>query len=154
MKSSPSSAGSPNRAAGPPLSLVAESRVRYAETDQMGVAHHRHHFVWFEVGRTEFARRYGFPYVEIEDRGLRLVVVEAACRYRRPLRYDDVVLIHVGLGEVSARKVVFEYRLIRQADGELVATGRTVHIVTDPQGRASSLPEDVLLRIRAAAART
>jgi acyl-CoA thioester hydrolase len=154
MKSSPSSAGSPNRAAGPPLPLVAETRVRYAETDQMGVAHHRHHFVWFEVGRTEFARRYGFPYVEIEDRGLRLVVVEAACRYRRPLRYDDVVLIHVGLGEVSARKVVFEYRLIRQADGELVATGRTVHIVTDPQGRASSLPEDVLLRIRAAAART
>jgi acyl-CoA thioester hydrolase len=133
--------------------LVAETRVRYAETDQMGVAHHRHHFVWFEVGRTEFARRYGFPYVEIESRGLRLVVVEAACRYRRPLRYDDVVLIHVGLGEVSARKVVFEYRLNRQADGELVATGRTVHIVTDPQGRTSSLPEDVLRLIRAAATR-
>jgi acyl-CoA thioester hydrolase len=119
----------------------------------MGVAHHRHHFVWFEVGRTEFARRFGFPYLEIENRGLRLVVVEAVCRYRRPLRYDDIVLIHVGLNDVSARKVVFEYRLIRQADGELVATGQTVHIVTDPQGRTSSLPEDILRLIQDAATR-
>jgi hypothetical protein len=69
------------------------------------------------------------------------------------LRYDDIVLIHVGLSDVSARKVVFEYRLIRQADGELVATGQTVHIVTDPQGRASSLPEDILRLIQDAATR-
>ena len=116
----------------------------------MGVAHHRHHFVWFEVGRTEFARRYGFPYLEIETRGLRLVVVEAACRYRRPLLYDDVVLIHAGLREVSARKIVFEYRLVKKADGELAATGHTVHVVTDARGRTSSLPEDILRLVKSA----
>lgn len=154
MKSSPNSDDSPNN--GPPaqpsrLPLVAEERVRYAETDQMGVAHHRHHFVWFEVGRTEFARRYGFPYFEIETRGLRLVVVEAACRYRRPFFYDDVVLIHAGLREVSARKIVFEYQLVKKADGELAATGHTVHVVTDPRGRTSSLPGDLLRLIQAAA---
>jgi len=153
MKSSPNSDDSPNSAspaAPSPLPLVAEERVRYAETDQMGVAHHRHHFVWFEVGRTEFARRYGFPYREIEARGLRLVVVEAACRYRRPLRYDDVVQVHAGLRDVSARKVVFEYRLVKKADGELAATGRTVHVVTDPRGRPSALPEGILRLIKAA----
>jgi acyl-CoA thioester hydrolase len=135
------------------LPLVAEERVRYAETDQMGVAHHRHHFVWFELGRTEFARRYGFPYLEIEARGLRLVVVEATCRYRRPLHYDDVVLIHAGLREVSAKKLVFDYRLVRRADGELAATGQTVHVVTDAQGRTSSLPEDILRLVQAAVTR-
>ncbi len=156
MKSSRSSDGwpnSPSPAPPPRLSLVAEERVRYAETDQMGVAHHRHHFVWFEQGRTEFARRNGFPYLEIESRGLRLVVVEATCRYRRPFVYDDVVLIHVGLREASARKLVFDYRLVRQADGELAATGQTVHIVTDAQGRTSSLPQDILGPIQAAVTR-
>jgi YbgC/YbaW family acyl-CoA thioester hydrolase len=87
---------------GPPVET--EERVRYSETDQMGVAHNKSYFEWFEIGRTEFCRKKGIPYKEIEAQGFYLVVVEAFCRYRKPLRYDQRFTIRVTLREAQPER--------------------------------------------------
>jgi YbgC/YbaW family acyl-CoA thioester hydrolase len=86
-------------------------RVRYKETDQMGIAHHSNYLVWFEIGRTDLCRQTGIPYDEIERRGYLLVVTEIACRYRTPFRYDEEVVIRTSVGEVASRAMRFEYEL-------------------------------------------
>jgi acyl-CoA thioester hydrolase len=127
--------------------IEIEERVRYSETDQMGVAHNKSYFEWFEIGRTEFCRQRGVPYEEIETLGFYLVVVEAFCKYRRPLRYDDVFVIRVSLREIAPKKVVFDYDLLTKEDRKLVASGYTVHIVTNAKAEVSSMPEQILKRI-------
>ncbi len=127
-----------------------EARVRYSETDQMGVAHNKNYFEWFEIGRTEFCRQRGVPYKDIEARGYYLVVVEAFCRYRKPLRYDQVFVIRVSLREAAAKKVVFDYELLTRKERKLIASGHTVHIVTNARAEVSALPEDLLKKISAA----
>jgi acyl-CoA thioester hydrolase len=116
----------------------------------MGVAHNKSFFEWFELGRTEFCRKAGLPYRDIEARGFFLVVAEAFCRYRKPLHYDEEFIIRVGLSEASARKVIFSYELRAAKDGLLVATGHTVHVATNRQAEVCSLPEDILAKIKAA----
>jgi acyl-CoA thioester hydrolase len=127
--------------------IEIEERVRYSETDQMGVAHNKSYFEWFEIGRTEFCRHRGVPYEEIETLGFYLVVVEAFCKYRRPLRYDDVFVIRVSLREITPKKVVFDYRLLTKDGRKLIASGYTVHIVTNAKAEVSSMPKQLLKRI-------
>jgi acyl-CoA thioester hydrolase len=129
--------------------VETEERVRYSETDQMGVAHNKSYFEWFEIGRTEFCRRKGIPYKEIEAQGLYLVVVEAFCRYRKPLRYDQAFIIQASLREATPKKVVFDYEILTREGRHLVASGYTIHIATNVRGEVSSLPASILDKISA-----
>jgi len=117
-------------------------RVRYAETDQMGVVYYANFFVWFEIGRTDFCRQHGFAYREMEQHdGLYITVAEARCRYNAPARYDDEVQVRTCLRALRRRVLVFEYEIYRHATDELLAEGETVHVVTDRDGRPRSLPD-------------
>lgn len=120
-----------------------ELRVRYAETDQMGVAHHASFFVWFEAARTEFIRARGRSYADVEAAGWLLVVVEAQCRYRRPARYDDVLVIRTHLRSLRPSTLSFGYEVVRPADGERLADGYTIHAAVDRAGRAHRIPDDI-----------
>jgi acyl-CoA thioester hydrolase len=130
-----------------PPTLEFEERVRYSETDQMGVAHNKSYFEWFELGRTEFCRQRGVTYQEIEAQGFYLVVVEAHCRYRRPLRYDQAFVIRVKLRESTPKKFVFDYELLTKEERTLVAEGYTVHIVTNGRSEVTPLPDPLRARI-------
>ncbi len=154
MKSWQSSANSASRvpgAEGGKPFVQIEQRVRYSETDQMGVAHNKSYFEWFEIGRTEYIRQRNIPYKEIERLGYYLVVVEAFCRYRKPLRYDDLFLVRVALDELTPKKAVFSYEILSGDGQKLVASGYTVHIVTDSRGAVTFLPEEILQKIKAPA---
>ena len=125
-------------------------RVRYAETDRMGVVYYANYLVWFEVGRTEWLRETGWSYREMEVEGVALPVIEAHCEYRQPARYDDEIVIVTRAMRLTAVRVRFDYDAIRSADGALVATGYTVHAALDATGRPCRLPE----RVRAMLAST
>jgi acyl-CoA thioester hydrolase len=126
-------------------------RVRYAETDQMGVVYHSNHFVWFEVGRVELLRQLGFSYRDMESKDGRFIAVaEAKCRYRAPVHYDEEVLVRTELLNVRDSVVHFGYELRRAADGVLLADGETTHIVTDADMKIAVLPEKYLSVFRAA----
>jgi acyl-CoA thioester hydrolase len=120
----------------------AITRVRYAETDQMGVVYHGNYFTWFEIGRVELCRELGFEYkqMEIEDDSF-IVVAEARCRYKRPARFDDVLAIRTRVTQCQKRTLRFGYEIVNQASGELLATGETLHVICDSRGRPKSLPE-------------
>jgi len=128
---------------------TAHIRVRYPETDRMGVAHHTHFFVWFEVGRTEYMRDRGCPYSELEKQGLFFPVVEAGARYHRPVRYDEELRVETSLEEVTAARVHFAYRLVRPPAGELLASGFTVHAAVDASGSPRRIPPEVRHRLLA-----
>jgi acyl-CoA thioester hydrolase len=115
-------------------------RVRYPEVDRMGLAHHRNHFVWFEIGRTELMRDHGLAYAGIEAEGVFLPVIEAACSYHAPAHYDDVLRVRTTLRTLGAVRATFAYRLERESDGRLIATGTTVHAAVDRRGRPRRLP--------------
>jgi len=117
-----------------------ELRVRYPEVDRMGFAHHANHFVWFEIGRTELMRSQGIDYRTVEDEGVFLPVIEAACSYRSPARYDDLLRVTTMVSEMTAARVTFSYRIENRADGTLLATGTTQHAAVDGQGRPRRLP--------------
>ncbi len=126
-------------------------RVRYAETDQMGVVYHSNHFVWFEVGRVELLRQLGFSYRDMESKdGCFIAVAEAKCRYRAPVRYDEEVLVRTQLLNVRDSVIHFGYELRRATDGALLAEGETTHIVTDPDLKIAVLPEKYLKVFREA----
>jgi acyl-CoA thioester hydrolase len=120
----------------------AITRVRYAETDQMGVVYHGNYFTWFEIGRVELCREMGFEYkqMEIEDDSF-IVVAEAHCRYKRPARFDDLLTIRTRVTQSQRRTLRFAYEIFNQASGELIATGETLHVICDAHGRPKSLPE-------------
>ena len=117
-------------------------RVRYAETDQMGVVYHANHFIWFEVGSVELLRQLGFSYREMESEdNCFFAVAEAKCRYRAPVRYDDEVLIRTQLLNVRESVVHFGYELRRAEDGALLAEGETTHIVTNAEMKIAEIPD-------------
>ena len=117
-------------------------RVRYAETDQMGVVYHSNYIIWFEVGRVEMLRQLGFTYREMEQQdGTNLAVVEARCRFKAPATYDDLVLIRTRLLNVRESMLHFGYEVLRQSDGTLLAEGETIHLVVDSQFKRMALPE-------------
>src|ERR1700737_1792208 len=109
----------------------SRTRVRYKETDQMGIVPHATYGVWFEIGRTDLCRAAGFPYSQIESRGFILVVTEVSCRYRAPYHYDDEVLIRTSLAEAGSRMMKFRYELLDGAGERLHATGHSSHIWVD-----------------------
>jgi len=117
-------------------------RVRYAETDQMGVVYYGNYFTWFEIGRVELCRQLGFEYkrMETEDDSF-IVVADAHCRYKRPARFDDLLVIRTKISQSQRRTVRFDYEIIDQASGELLATGDTLHVICDRLGKPKSLPE-------------
>jgi acyl-CoA thioester hydrolase len=117
-----------------------EVRVRYTEVDRMGVAHHRNHFVWFEIGRTELMRECGLPYAEVEAGGIFLPVIESSCVYHAPARYDEILRVRTMLRDMGAVRATFAYRLERAGDGHLLATGTTTHAAVDGRGRPRRLP--------------
>src|SRR5207244_6763630 len=115
-------------------STTSETRFRFrsAETDCMRVAYHANHFIWFEVGRVELLRQLGFSYRDMEQSdGCFIAVVDARCRYKAPVRYDDEVIVRTQLKNVRESVIHFGYELVRADDGELLAEGETTHIVTD-----------------------
>ncbi len=120
-------------------------RVRYAETDQMGVAWHGNYLAWFEVARTDWLRARGVSYRDLEREGLRLPVIEAQARYVRPALYDDVLDVRARLESLGRVRVRFAYRVERS--GELLATGATEHAAVDAQGRPRPLPEELRGRL-------
>lgn len=117
-------------------------RVRYAETDQMGVVYHSNYFIWFEVGRVELLRQLGFTYKQMErEDGCFIAVVDARCRYKAPARYDDEITIRTGLKNARESLIHFSYEAVRESDGTLLAEGETTHIVTDADLTKRVLPE-------------
>ena len=120
----------------------ATVRVRYAETDQMGVVYHANYLVWFEVGRVEFLRQLGFSYSDMEQQdGCCIAVVDARCRYKAPARYDDEIIIRTHLKNVRESLVHFGYELLRSSDGLLLAEGETTHVVIDREMKKTAIPE-------------
>jgi acyl-CoA thioester hydrolase len=116
-------------------------RVRYAETDQMGVVYHANYLVWFEVGRVEFIRMLGLDYKSMEaDEGCGIAVVEATARYRAPARYDDELIVETSLLAARGSVIRFGYRILRVADGVLLCEGETVHVVVGKDMKKRSLP--------------
>ncbi len=118
-----------------------EVRVRYAETDQMGIVHHSNYLVWFEVGRSELCRAKGFSYKEMEEAEALMVVAESYCRYKSPAYYEDVLTIRTRVEEIRSRSLRFYYEVHRASDDTLIAEGETLHVVTDKDKKVRILPE-------------
>ena len=115
-------------------------RVRYGDTDQMGFAYYANYLRWFEIGRAEMLRSLGKSYRDVEDDGVTLPVVEARCRYLEPARYDDALAIETGVLVLRRASVRFAYRVVREADGVLLAHGETEHCFLDRSGKPSRAP--------------
>jgi len=117
-------------------------KVRYAETDAQRVVYHGEYIVWFEVGRTEYCEKAGYPYPRMEAEGIFITVVEARARYRRSARYGDVVTVRTRLGEMKSRGCSFFYE-IALPDGGIAAEGETHHLFLDGRGRPCLIPPDI-----------
>ena len=117
-------------------------RVRYAETDKMAIVYYSNYFIYFEIGRVEYLRQRGLDYrrMELEDDSF-TVVAEATARYRRPARYDDPLRIRTRVTSAKRRTITFGYEILHDDTGELLATGETIHVVCDSNGRPKALPE-------------
>ena len=122
---------------------VSRVRVRYAETDQMGIVYYANYLVWFEVGRTDLLRLSGCSYRGMEADGYALPVVEAHCEYRQSARYDDELDIVTTGSIVSPVRIKFEYQVVRAADGATLADGHTVHASLDTSGKPRRLPDRI-----------
>lgn len=122
-------------------------RVRYAETDQMGIAHHSNYFIWFESGRSEFCRALNLPYGEWEKNGVFMPVVEVGCRYKSPVRYDENVTLEITLSEIAACTMTFSYKLLGES-GRTAAEGWTRHAFADANGKLIRSENDFVRRIK------
>ena len=123
-------------------------RVRYAETDKMGIVYYANYLVWFEIGRTEFCRARGFSYRDMEEMDdAFLVVAEGYCRYKAPAYYDDELFIRTHVTELRKRSLRFGYEIVRVSDGQIIAEGETGHVLTDGSGRVRSFPEGYTHRL-------
>jgi acyl-CoA thioester hydrolase len=135
------------------MSTLCETtlRVRYAETDQMGVVHHANYIVWFEAGRIEFLRQLGFSYGEMEEDGMHLPVVEVKCRYKHPARFDDEITIRTRLAQMRASLLRFQFEVVRKSDRRLLAEGETVLVVVGRDLKLTRLSEKYLGALQTAA---
>ena len=126
----------------------SQVRVRYAETDQMGITYHGVYFVWFEVARVDYIRERGVTYRELEEKDdLRLPVIEAQARFLKPSFYDDVLEIHTRMVELSGARISFEYEVRRDGTEGPLATGRTGHAAVDGRGRPRRFPPELRQRL-------
>jgi acyl-CoA thioester hydrolase len=128
-------------------------RVRYAETDQMGVVYHSNFIIWFEVGRVEAMRQLGFSYKQMEHDGCHLPVVEVRCRFKAPALYDEEILVRTHIKNLRASMIHFVYEVVRADDGTLLAEGETIHFTVDDQGNKRRFPEKYMHAMRAALGR-
>jgi acyl-CoA thioester hydrolase len=135
------------------MSTIYETtlRVRYAETDQMSVVYHSNYMIWFEVGRVEMLRQLGFSYLEMEEDGMNLPVVEIKCRYKHPARYDDEITIRTRLAEMRTSLLRFQYDVVRKSDGRLLAEGESVHVVVGRELKRAHLTDKYRSVLHAAA---
>ena len=137
------------------MPITTEVRVRYAETDQMGIVYYANYLVWFEIGRVELLRSLGLAYSQLEiEHECILPVIEASCRYRAPARYDDEILIETRPALLRGSVIKFAYQIWRKANQkekqrELLAEGETVHVVCDDQLQRKPLPEKIAAAIKA-----
>jgi acyl-CoA thioester hydrolase len=136
------------------MSVITRQRVRYAETDQMGIVYYANYLVWFELGRVELLRSLGLAYSQLEkDHKLILPVIEANCRYRAPARYDDEILIETRPALVRESVLKFAYRILRDdpdtKERKLLAEGETIHVVCDENLKRMPLPEPHSKALRA-----
>jgi acyl-CoA thioester hydrolase len=122
-------------------------RVRYSETDQMGIVYHAHYLVWFEIGRTEWCRAAGLPYAQMEASGLFIPVTRVTCSFRGRPRYDDAITVRTAMRELARRGCEFAYEVFGPA-GDRLAEGATRHVFTDSAGRARSAPEELVDGLR------
>jgi acyl-CoA thioester hydrolase len=122
---------------------ISRIRVRYAETDQMGVVYYSNYFVWFEVGRTDLLRESGWSYREMESDGFSLPVIEARCVYHASAKYDDDIDVRTTGSMLSPVRMQFTYQVVRAADSTTLATGVTVHATLDKSGKPCRLPPRV-----------
>ena len=122
--------------------VEAPVSVRYAETDQMGIVYYANYLVWFEVGRVAWCKAKGFQYAEMEAKENRLMVVaEAGCRYKSPARFGEEIIVRTSLAKANDRVIRYRYEIRTKDTGQLLATGGTAHIVTDPEFRPARLPD-------------
>lgn len=127
---------------------AVEVRVRYAETDQQGVAYHAHYFVWMEIARTEYLKALGYPYDQLEKEGLLFAVSEASCRYAGAARYEDIVRIEARVAGVRSRAVIFEYDIA--VEGRRIAQGKTTLVAMDRARRPRVIPPEIVAAMEAA----
>jgi acyl-CoA thioester hydrolase len=129
---------------------VARVRVRYAETDQMGVVYHSNYLIWFEVGRVELIRSMGLNYKRMEvEEGCGIAVVDVHVRYRAPARYDDELVVETRLLAARGAVIKFGYKVLRVEDGALLCEGETVHVVVGKDMKKQSLPPKYAARFAA-----
>ncbi len=126
-----------------PRTSTSLVRVRYAETDKMGIVYYAHYLVWFEIGRTEWLREIGWTYRAMEEEGQGLPVLEAHCEYKSSAKYDDEIEVRTTARLVSTLRLAFDYQIVRRADAALLASGYTIHVTVDAAGRPTRLPSRV-----------
>ena len=133
-----------------PLETVSELRVRYAETDQMGVVYHANYLVWCEIGRTDFIRELGTPYAQLERDGVLLAVSDVGMRFHASARYDDPIRVYTRLIEVRSRGLTFGYRIRRADTDAMLVAGTTALVSLSPDGRPMVMPVSVRTMLAAA----
>lgn len=131
-------------------SSITEVRVRYAETDQMGIAYHANYLVWCEIGRTDLIRQSGMTYAAMEERGVKLAVSEASLRFHASARYDDLVQVETTITDVKSRSVTFAYNISRAATGERLASAITSLVSISAAGKTVAMPADIRALLGAA----
>ena len=129
---------------------VTELRVRYAETDQMGVVYHTNYLIWCEVGRTDYIRSLGTSYADLERTGVALAVIELSLRCHAPARYDDPIRVETTLADVRSRTLTFDYQVLHAESKARLASARTVLMSVDRDGRAAAFPGELRARLAAA----
>ena len=120
-------------------------RVRYAETDQMGVVYHSNFIIWMEVGRVEMMRALGYSYRDMEQDGFHLPVAEVKCRYKAPAKYDDLIVIRTRMLNLRGFLIHFGYEILRDEDNKLIAEGESIHLVVGPDMQRCSLPDKYMV---------
>lgn len=129
--------------------VIVRDRVRFVETDMMGVVHHANYLRWFEMGRVAYLREAGVLLLDLMAAGIVFPITDVSCSYRASARFDDVLAIETTMEELSKVKMVFSYRVVREADGTLLATGRTKNAFTDEAGKVVRLPAEYFDRLQA-----
>jgi acyl-CoA thioester hydrolase len=123
------------------MPVTTQVRVRYAETDQMGVVYYANYLIWMEVGRVEFCRAAGLNYRDMErDAGILLAVAEASCRYISPARYDEEIVVRTSISQAHPRMLSFSYEILEKLSGRRLATGETKHVFCDREYKPIKLP--------------
>jgi len=124
-----------------------KTRVRYGETDRMGVSYYANYLVWFESARTEYFRALGLIYTEFEKQGILLPAAEAYCRYLQPSTYDDLITVRTIVSQIRQSSLRFEYQVFKEGNAKPIATGHTVHVFSDRNFKPTRVPETLKSKV-------